>query len=118
MSTFTAVHITFGRGIYDENERPLPDHRWANFIETVKQDLTITLSVLGVKDFPVEVHTGTGSYGGAPEESAKVSTYFEGEMPQDFRDVLAVSLSGTAILFEQDSIALAIGPSTLVFAGN
>lgn len=118
MSTLTAVHITIGRGTCTEGQRPMPDHKWADFIETVKQDLTLTLTIMGVTDFPIETHIGGGSYGGAPEESAKVSTYFEGEMPADFAEALAVCLSATAILFQQESIALAIGPSTLVFAGS
>lgn len=115
MSTFTAVHITFGRNV---GEISLPDHKWADFIETVKQDLTLTMTVMGVKDFPIETHIGGGAYGGNSEESAKVSTYFEGEFPAEFAEALATCLSATAILFEQEAIALTIGPSTLVFAGS
>lgn len=118
MSTFTAVHITIGRGTYTEGQRPMAEHLWERFIETVKKDLTLTMTVMGVQDFPIETHVGGGSYGGNPEESAKVSTYFEGEMSAEFAEALAMVLSATAILFDQESIALAIGPSTLVFAGS
>ena len=113
MSTSTAVHITFGRNV---NTEPMSDEKWADFIETVRKDLTLTLTILGAERFDVETHTGIGTYDGITEESAKVSAYFEGELPEDFQKALKVCLRSTALRFKQDAIALSIGQSELVTA--
>lgn len=115
MSIYTTVHITVGRNI---NTEPMSDEKWAAFIETVRKDLTMTMTVMGVKNFSIETHTGIGTYYGITEESAKISSHFYGEMSANFAEALATILSTTAMMFEQDSIALAIGPSTLIFAGS
>lgn len=114
MTNFTAVHITIGRGTYDEDQKPMSDREWGSFINMVMGDLAETMSNLGIPESPIEVHTGEGQYQTIVEESAKVSTYFEGGAPITFDVILTNHLKKTALVYGQDSIALTIGASTLV----
>lgn len=94
----------------------MSDKEWASFITTVKADLNLVLVILGLLDAPIETHIGQGTYNGNSEDSAKISTYFEGELPEDFQKALKVCLRSTALRFKQDAIALSIGQSELVLA--
>lgn len=113
MTTHTAVHITAGRNIGTEQ---MHLDRWETFVTRIQRALRLAADLNGLGAIPVEVHYGTGSYEGVKEDSVKVSTYFEGEAPEGFAQMLTVGLAHQARAFEQESIALSIGPSTLVFA--
>ena len=112
--TYSSIHITFGRNV---GTTPLAQTDWDAFILDVQVELKLFLAANDLpSDTPVEVHHGIGKYDGVYEASAKVSTYFEGDLPDTTN--LKQAVGKVAFIYGQDSIAFAAGESELVFAVN
>lgn len=90
---------------------PMPNARWADFIESVKRDVIEALD--GNRYGVIEVSEGMGEWGGVTEPNATITYRRE----HDFDDVelahLRRYLSENARHFDQDAIALTIGISEL-----
>lgn len=112
--TYSSIHITFGRNV---GTTPLDQKDWDEFILDVKVELTLFLADNELpNEAPVEVHHGIGKYNEVYEASAKVSTYFEGALPDTTK--LKEAVAKVAFVYGQDSVAFAAGESELVFTGH
>ena len=115
------VTVTIGRNV---KATPLSTDEWATFVNRAKDSLVAFESQInGLDSTWTETHFGTGTWDGVPEDSAKVTLFYEtatgtftsGE-EQEAEDELRQTLAALATRFGQDAIALNFGHSVLISA--
>ena len=103
------VQINIGRNV---DGMPMSRKAWASFIDESAAALVYAATIDNaerrsmLRDDVVEIHTGTGSYGGIREDSAHVSMFHSDGIDAD--DVRAV-MADVAARYGQDAVALIVG---------
>lgn len=114
MTQVTYARLNIGRNVGFE---PMDDKQWEWFISTAQSVLMgaqhrVPVTNGNAQRDHVQVHRGTGYWGGLPEESAHVSLYWDRGMDADY---ITEQAGVMARMFDQDAIAVILG-STLITA--
>ena len=90
---------------------PMPEQRWRAFEQDVQG--TIEQNVFSRQVAAIERHLGRGSWEGIEEDSLKITYLLKSALTDEAVAALSRDLSELARVYDQDAIALTIGPSTL-----
>lgn len=94
--------------------QPMSSLDWAEFEDKVAELLSDLCSFSSASEDFVEIHRGTGIWGGVREESAKLALYREYPLTESQAFNLRSGLAELAEIYGQDAICLSIGQSELV----
>lgn len=108
-NTVTYAQLNIGRNVGAE---PMAQDRWEWFVSTAQSILMGAQALQGGSPMgdshrkDVQVHYGTGVWGGVAEESAHVSLFWESGMRAGYiREQAAI----IARMFDQDAVAVILG---------
>ena len=101
------VQVNVGRNVGNVE---MDEQRWRDFRSAVAMALDVAVD----SAYTIESHQGWGVWDGKVEESAHLSVFTPGSLPDGHTRALRNALADLATIYGQDSVALIVADSQLI----